>query len=260
VFGLDEHVAALAEGGGLAVVLLVALLLGLRHATDPDHVTAVSTLVLSDDEHGARRASVLGLSWGLGHATTLLLLGLPIVLFSRYLPDAAQRAAELAVGFVIVVLAVRLLVRWRRGQLHSHAHRHGPLLHSHPHLHEGAHAHAACHAHGAGHEHAHLDALGRSPLAAYGIGLVHGVGGSAGVGVLLIGAISDDARAIAALVLFAAASALSMAVVSSFLGHALARRGAARRLEAVAPVIGVASLLFGIWYALGATGTVPYVL
>ncbi|HKG17758.1 MAG TPA: hypothetical protein VKA96_08730, partial [Solirubrobacteraceae bacterium] len=69
--GLDERIATLGAGHGLLVVVAVAILLGLRHATDPDHLTAVSTLIASDHERGSRRAGRLGLSWGLGHATTL---------------------------------------------------------------------------------------------------------------------------------------------------------------------------------------------
>jgi ABC-type nickel/cobalt efflux system permease component RcnA len=253
VFGLDERLAAPVEGGGLITVLLVAVLLGLRHATDPDHVTALSALVLSDRRRGARGARALGLSWGLGHATTLIAFGLPIVLFRSYLPETLQRAAEMAVGVLIVVLAVRLLLRWRRGYLHTHPHEHAGVRHSHPHAHEGEH-HAA-HAH----RHRHAESLGRSPPAAYGIGLLHGMGGSAGVGVLLVSAILDDAGAVAALVLFAAATAASMAAVSAVLGHALGGERAARRLEAVTPVVGAGSVLFGVWYVLGAAGTVPYV-
>src|SRR3954470_5226715 len=175
MFGLDDRIAELGGGGSVLLALAVALLLGLRHATDPDHLTAVSTLALSDDRHGARRASMLGLAWGLGHATTLALLGLPLVLFARSLPEPMQRALEVAVGVVIVALAVRLLVRWRRGYLHVHAHRHGGERHAHPHAHEGR-------GHGA-HDHSH-EALGRSPLASFGIGLLHGAGGSAGAGIL----------------------------------------------------------------------------
>ena len=83
--GLDERIAHLGAGGSILLALAIALLLGLRHATDPDHLTAVSTLALSDDRRGARRAGLLGLAWGLGHATTLALLGLPLVLLDREL-------------------------------------------------------------------------------------------------------------------------------------------------------------------------------
>jgi hypothetical protein len=110
MFGLDDHIAGLGAGELFAVVALVAVLLGLRHATDPDHLAAVTTLVASD-EPDPRRAGRLGFIWGLGHATSLFAFGVPIVLFESYLPDALQTAAETAVGVVIIVLALRLLRR-----------------------------------------------------------------------------------------------------------------------------------------------------
>ena len=106
------------------------------HASDPDHLAAVSTLIASEPEDGTSRAGRLGLAWGLGHATTLALFGLPIVLFNAYLPDAAQRGAEALVGLVIMLLAARLLLRWRRGHFHAHSHRHGDTEHRHLHPHE----------------------------------------------------------------------------------------------------------------------------
>lgn len=250
MLGLDQHIASLGTGASLALALAVAVLLGLRHATDPDHLTALATLVLADDDRdGGRRAGRLGLAWGLGHATTLVLLGLPVVMLHRFLPDAAQRGAEVAVGAVIVALAIRLLVRWRHGHLHVHPHEHDGVRHAHPHVHErgprGAHGHAHRH-----HEHPHADALGRTPTAAYGIGLIHGAGGSAGVGILLIGAMPDHAVAAVALVLFAGATAISMALVSSAWGHALSRGAVAGLLSRLAPAFGAASLAFGVWYGL----------
>src|SRR3954467_13286486 len=124
MFGLDDKIAALGTGDAFLIVIAVATLLGLRHATDPDHLTAVSTLIASGEEQSGKRAGMLGLAWGLGHATTLVAFGLPIVLFDSYLPDPIQRGAELAVGVLIAALAVRLLVRWRRGCFHAHPHEH----------------------------------------------------------------------------------------------------------------------------------------
>jgi hypothetical protein len=227
MFGLDEKIASLGSGEAFALVALVAVLLGLRHATDPDHLTAVTTLIAGDGGHDHRKARSLGFVWGLGHATTLFAFGLPIVIAKSYLPEPVQKGAELAVGILIIGLAVRLLMRWRAG-----AFRDGP-----------------------GHRHAH----GRTPLQAYGIGLVHGMGGSAGVGVLLLAAIPDRAEAIVALALFAAFTAVSMALASSTFGYALTRPRVLRRFATVAPAMGMLSLAFGVWYALGATGAVPYV-
>ena len=248
MFGFDVWLVA--HGGGGALALLVAVLLGLRHATDPDHLTAVSTLVLSDRRHGTHRAGRLGLAWGLGHAVTLFACGLPVVLFRKLLPAAVSTAAEGAIGVLIVVLAVRLLVRWRRGSFHVHPHLHGGVAHAHPHAHELA----AREQHGAEHRHAHAEGLGRSPLAAFGIGLLHGVGGSAAVGVLLVGAVSGRARGVLALLLFALATAASMALVSAGVGHVLVRGRGSRGLERWVPVCGVGGVLFGAWYVLEALG------
>jgi hypothetical protein len=227
MFGLDERIAHLGTGDALLAGLAVAILLGIRHATDPDHLTAVTTLVAGDDRRGSRRAGGLGLAWGLGHATTLLACGIPILLFKSYLPQTAQTGAEVAVGVVIMALAARLLARRRRGEPHGHDH---PVL------------------------------AGRSALQAYGVGLVHGLGGSAGVGVLLLAGLPDHAVAVAALALFALGSALSMAAVSSGFGFALTREPVLRRFERIAPALGATSLAFGAWYALGALSAVPYVL
>ena len=223
MLGLDDQIAALSSGQVFLVVAAIAALLGLRHATDPDHLTAVSTLVAGQDEVGARRAGRLGFSWGLGHATTLFLFGLPIVLFNSYLPTGVETGAEVAIGLVIMALALRLLVRWRRGRLHAHHHN-----------------------------------LGRSPLQAYAIGLIHGIGGSAGVGILLLAAIPDHVEGVVALALFAACTAVSMSLASTTFGYALSRGAVSRRFAAVAPALGMLSLAFGAWYALGAAGAVPY--
>jgi ABC-type nickel/cobalt efflux system permease component RcnA len=252
MFGLDDRIVALGDGNALLVVLAVALLLGLRHATDPDHLAAVSTLIASEGKQGVRRAGALGIAWGLGHATTLFLCGLPIVLAAAYLPHRVRQGAEVAVGLLIMCLALRLLVRWRQGRFHAHAHRHGPVEHRHLHPHAGE----------PGHEHGHATAplLGRSPLQAFGIGMIHGVGGSAGVGVLLLAGAPDRAVATLALVLFALATALSMWLLSCGFGYVLTRGPVVRRVLALAPALGAASLAFGIWYTLGALELVRYTL
>jgi High-affinity nickel-transport protein len=255
MLGLDDRIAGLGSAGSMALALAVAVLLGLRHATDPDHLTAVSTLVMSEERQGSHRAGLLGLAWGAGHAVTLFALGLPVVLLGHSLPDAAQRAAELAVGVVIVALAVRLLVRWHRGYLHVHVHSHGPVRHSHPHVHDEGGGHVR-----AFHEHGHAETLGRSPAAAFGIGLLHGAGGSAAAGVLVVAAVSQPAGAVIALALFATATAISMALCSTVFGVALTRQPVARRFAALAPALGTLGLLFGAWYALAAIQTVPYPL
>src|SRR5688572_15139325 len=96
-------------GAPLLVALGIACLLGLRHASDPDHLVAVTSLAA--DDHDASGAVRLGAWWGLGHALTLLAVGLPLLLLGSRLPAWLESGAEKAVGIVIVVLALRVLVR-----------------------------------------------------------------------------------------------------------------------------------------------------
>jgi len=231
VFGLDDAIVHLSTGASVAVVLLVAALLGLRHATDPDHIAAVTTLIASGRDRVARRAARLGFFWGLGHALTLVVFGLPILLFQHYLPERVQQGAETAVAALIVFLAVRLLVRWRHGYFDLHAHPHEDEHHTHP---------------------------VRTPLGAFGIGLVHGMGGSAGVGVLLLAAIPSTTVAVASLLVLALFTAVSMTVVTTGFGLTLTSQPVLAVFGGVAPVLGVASMGFGFWYAAAAWSLAPY--
>jgi cytochrome c biogenesis protein CcdA len=234
---------------GVGVILLVSVLLGLRHASDPDHLAAVTTLIASEEErHQVRKAGIMGFLWGLGHGTTLVLIGLPLVLLNQYLPEVVGKIAEVAIGCIIVLLAMRLLVRWRRGFYHVHVHTHDG---------GGAHRHVHSHARDESHGHGHRVPK-RTPLSSYGVGLVHGIGGSGGLTLLLISTISDKVQATGALLLFAAGTAVSMALLSTAFGVVIAGGPIARNFERVAPVLGVLSMAFGVWYALGALGVVVY--
>lgn len=237
----------------LVVVLLISLLLGLRHASDPDHLAAVSTLIASEEDRmRIRKAAFMGFSWGLGHGTTLILVGLPLVLLGRYLPEKVGQIAEVAIGAIIVVLAVRLLVRWRGGAFHAHSHAHkGSETHRH------LHSHAEELASASRHEHSHTTRL-RTPLSAYGVGLVHGIGGSGGLTLLLLSTIPNPGEATVALLIFATGTAVSMALLSTAFGYAIAVGPIARNFERVAPVLGVLAAVFGVWYALGALELVNY--
>ena len=234
---------------GVGVILLISLLLGLRHASDPDHLAAVTTLIASGEERDrVHKAGLMGFLWGLGHGTTLVFVGLPLVLLNQYLPEVVNQIAEVAIGGIIILLAVRLLVRWQRG-----------LYHVHVHTHDGgeAHRHVHSHAHDESHLHAHR-VLRRTPLSSYGVGLVHGVGGSGGLTLLLLSTISDKVQAAGALLIFAVGTAISMALLSTAFGLVIAGEPIARNFERVAPVLGVLSMAFGAWYALGALGLVIY--
>jgi ABC-type nickel/cobalt efflux system permease component RcnA len=231
MFGLDDWIAGFSDGASVAVVLLVGVLLGLRHATDPDHIAAMTTLVASGREKAARSGAALGAWWGIGHGLTLVAFGIPILLAERFVSERVQQGAETAVAVLIVFLAIRLLVRWRHGYFDLHAHPHPDRDHRH---------------------------AVRTPLGALGIGLVHGIGGSAGVGLLLLASIPSEALAVASLVLLAFFTAVSMAVVTAGFGLTLSARRIAAAPNVVVPALGVASLAFGLWYAAAAWSLATY--
>ena len=240
--GVDSFISGHASGHGVLVVLLLAFALGLRHASDPDHLVAVSTLVAETRGRAARAAARLGAAWGLGHATTLLAFGLPVLLVRSHLPHVVEQSAEALIGAIIVALSVRLLLRWRRGAYHVHLHAHDGHRHAHVHS----------HARDAGHGHEHMV---RTPAKAFAIGLVHGTAGSAGVAVLLIAAIPSTALACVALLVLVTGCALSMAAMSAAVGGALNAATARRRLARAIPALGSLALAFGAWYVVAALQT-----
>ena len=236
---VDGFISGQAAGHGALVVLLLAFALGLRHASDPDHLVAVSTLVADTRGRAARAAARLGAAWGLGHAATLLAFGLPVLLLRSFLPGLVEQSAEALVGVIILVLAARLLSRWRRGAYHVHVHAHDGRTHAH------------LHSHARQTDHVHVHAI-RTPAKAFAIGLVHGTAGSAGVAVLLIAAIPSTTLACVALVVLVLGCALSMTLMSAAVGGALNAAQARRRLARAIPVLGSLALAFGAWYVVAA--------
>ena len=180
---VDSWLSGALDGAPLLLALGIAFFLGLRHATDPDHLVAVSTLVMTD-EGDVRGAVRLGAWWGVGHASVLLLVGVPLIAFKEQLPAWFEHGAELAVGVVIVALAVRVIVRWFRPPPERPA---------------------------------------RTGHQALGIGMLHGLAGTGAVVLLLVAALPDRLEAAAALAVFAPMSILSMALCTSAFAWALTR-------------------------------------
>jgi ABC-type nickel/cobalt efflux system permease component RcnA len=231
---LDESLTGLFEGAGLLVALGLAFLLGLRHASDPDHLVAVTSLVASDDA-GNREAARLGAWWGAGHAATLLAIGLPLIAFKSELPAWLETGAERAVGVVIVVLAGRVLWKWWRGEYRSGAHRHPQPAGAHRHLHRAD-------------DHSHSRV--RSPRQAFAIGVLHGLAGSGAVVLLLIAALPTQLEAALALAVFAPMSVVSMAACTAAFTWVLTRPAVEPVYRSVLiPLLGVFGMLFGLWYA-----------
>lgn len=228
---LDGSLAHLFDGAPLLVALGIAFVLGLRHASDPDHLVAVTSLVASDDaDH--RDAARMGAWWGLGHAMMLLAIGLPLIFLKSELPAWLESGAEKAVGVVILVLAARVIWKWARGDYRAGKHDHDGQ--GHRHLHRGD-----------GHEHASV----RTPAQAFGIGVVHGLAGTGAVVLLLLAALPTQLEAAAALAVFAPMSIVSMAACTTAFAWVLTRPLVEPVYRAVLiPALGMFGLFFGLWY------------
>ena len=233
---LDHLLEGLFAGATLPVALLVAFLLGLRHASDPDHLVAVTSLVAAEGGD-TRKAAGLGAWWGLGHAASLLALGIPLIAFKAQLPAWLESGAEKGIGVVILALAARVIFKWARGDYRATAHGHADGHSRRRHLRLGG---------GSGHRHVRVRSRGR----ALSIGLLHGLAGTGAVVLLLIAALPTKLEAALALAVFAPMSAVSMALCTTAFAWLLTRPLVEPVYRTVLiPGLGLFGLMFGLWYA-----------
>lgn len=243
----------------LLAILVVGFLLGLKHATEADHLAAVATLA-------TRRASLTdalrqGAAWGLGHSLTLLLFGGVVLALGHSIPPRLEQSLEFAVGLMLILLGADVLRRLWRQRIHVHAHTHeGGWVHVH------AHRHAAETPAKAGvpvfaqlqflpadaghrqslHEHPHLARWsGRALL----VGMMHGLAGSAALIVLSLQAVPSVAMGLLYILLFGVGSMLGMALLSAAIALPLrASSGALAGLHrGMTAALGAFSCMLGLW-------------
>jgi hypothetical protein len=185
-------------------ILLIGFLLGIRHATDPDHLVAVATLAVR--QHSLAQSVRQGVAWGVGHSVVLLLVGSVVLALGASIPRGVAMALELVVGGMLIALGVDVLRRLIRERIHVHVHTHeSGIRHLHAHGHAAGAADAAAH-----HDHAHAGL----PWRALAIGMTHGMAGSAGLIVLSLGAVQSWQTGIVFIALFGAGSIVGMVALS----------------------------------------------
>jgi len=216
-------------------LVAVGFFLGMRHATDPDHVLAISTIV--SRERSLRAAAVIGALWGLGHGVTVTLAGGLVILFGVVIPPRVGLAMEFAVGVMLVLLGLLTLaavVKQAREALalhamhggahgappadatvHVHVHAHGDYVHRHEHGHgEGSHGHGEDSTPQAWLDR-HFGRLGPYQIARpLVVGVVHGLAGSAAVALLVLTAIRDPLWGLAYLAVFGAGTVAGMMLIT----------------------------------------------
>lgn len=216
-----------------ATACLLGFANGMRHALEPDHLAAVSSLVLG--ERSARASVRYAASWGAGHGAMLVVVGGALALLRAELPSVTSDGLELLVAVVLIALGVRGLVHARRlGRVgESFEHAHGGLAHSHAGV----------------RDHVHVKAwtLARLPFV---VGLVHGLAGSGALAALVASHVSSPAFAVGFIAIYSVGAAFGMATLAGVLGFPLARVARSRRaMPVLIAVTAAGSLVVGIAWA-----------
>jgi high-affinity nickel permease len=232
-----------------ATVAGVGFVLGLRHALDPDHVVAVTTL--ASQKIGLRRTSPLvGAFWGLGHALSLGLAGGAILMMRVTVPAAVTSVLESLVAAMLVILGALALRKALRWKVHAHPHRHDGTTHVHFHAHAREQAQV--------HHHPHPL---QGSLRPFVVGTVHGLAGSAGLALLALSAAPTFGAGLLYLAIFGIGSVAGMLLLSAVLSVPLAYVEARyatlhRAVQVAAGTVSVAFGLYLLWqYAAGASAT-----
>ena len=241
--GAEGEGPSLASAGALAVLGL-GLVFGLKHATEVDHVVAVSTIV--SEHRSLWRAAVVGGLWGAGHTASLVVVGVFVLTLRVAVPEGVADWLEFGVALMIIALGVNAVARALRGRAdaHLHRHRHGGVEHAHVHFHE----HDSRRAGGeAGHTHA-VTRVGLKPVL---VGAVHGLAGSAALTLLVLAQIESAALGLLYLAVFGVGSVLGMMLMSGLVGlpFALGARRVGGLSYGLQVAVGALSVAFGVWYA-----------
>jgi ABC-type nickel/cobalt efflux system permease component RcnA len=244
-------------------ILAVGFFLGMRHATDPDHVIAVTTIV--SNQRSSMRAALIGAFWGVGHTLTIFLVGAGIILFNLVIPVRVGLSMELSVAVMLIVLGLMNVAGFLRSMpagsiqhhaaekvIHSHPHSHGDYIHSHQHSHPPeAHPHPPDQT-----PLAWLDrVLGRIGLYQYfrpfAVGVVHGLAGSAAVALLVLTTIRNFYWAIVYLLVFGVGTIAGMMLITMSIASAFTMVGNSRQKfsHRLALASGLLSLGFGLLVA-----------
>lgn len=236
-------------------LLGLGFVLGLKHATEADHLVAVSAIV--SEHRSVWRSAAVGGLWGIGHTASLFVAGALLIALRIPVPESVATALELAVALMIVLLGTRILyvVLRRRRDVHVHAHTHDGRTHTHLHFHGRSDAHAPADAPAVSHAW-HRGLWGWRPVA---VGAMHGLAGSAALTLFLLAEVMRGGSRLigfAYLLVFGVGSIGGMLLMSTLVGLPFVLT--AQRFRSVdTPVrllAGTASVLFGLYYAWQATG------
>lgn len=219
---------------GLLSILGLGFVLGIKHAIEPDHVIAVSTIASQSKK--LVRSSLAGVFWGIGHTATLFIIGIVLILMKGEIPEKWAMSLEFLVGIMLVYLGITTILSFKN--IHLHKHEHDGALHKHVHSHD----HSGTHEHQ--HQHKKVSYL-KSML----IGLVHGLAGSGAMVVLTMSTVNSAWEGAVYILIFGAGTVIGMLFFTTLIGIPFVFSAKKFSLnKTLTQVTGVISTVFGIYY------------
>jgi ABC-type nickel/cobalt efflux system permease component RcnA len=233
----------------MMAVLSIGLVFGLKHATEVDHVVAISTIV--SRHKNIFHSAIVGALWGAGHTAALVVVAAIVLSLRIAVPESVSGWLELGVAIMIVGLGISALrqASKKNAHVHVHQHNHDGLSHTHIHFHENETRHQP--ALRSQHSHA-LSSLGWKPIL---IGMMHGLAGSGALMLLVLTQISSPWLGFLYVATFGLGSIVGMLVMSGLIGlpFAFSSRKLTHLHQGLQTVAAVFSICFGLWYAYKAT-------
>jgi ABC-type nickel/cobalt efflux system permease component RcnA len=232
---------------GVFALLGLGLVFGLKHATEVDHVVAVSAIV--SEHRSVLRSALVGGLWGAGHTASLVIVGVMVLVFRVAIPASVARWLEFGVALMIITLGALAVLRVlrKRADVHLHRHSHDGQSHVHIHFHEQGSEHEAVPTSKASHSHA-IAQIGFKPFL---VGAMHGLAGSAALTLLVLTQIPSVSLGLLYLAVFGIGSTAGMLLMSGLIGlpFALSAGRISRLNFGLQTIAGALSIAFGLWYA-----------
>jgi ABC-type nickel/cobalt efflux system permease component RcnA len=204
--------------GSLLSILLLGFLLGIKHAIEPDHIIAVSTI--ASESKNLKRSVYAGVFWGIGHTATLFIVGMFLIVAKNTITDTVALTLEFIVGIMLVSLGLNSLLVFMKHR-HHHQHTHDSSTH---------------------------EGKSRTHFKSFFIGLIHGLAGSAAMVLLTMSTVSTTWQGALYILIFGCGTVIGMLSFSTVIGIPFVLTSGKQLNKYLNNLAGIVSILFGIYY------------
>ncbi|GBF10568.1 sulfite exporter TauE/SafE family protein [Tepidibacillus sp. HK-1] len=219
---------------GFLEVLMIGFVLGMKHAIEPDHIIAVSTI--ASQSKSLWRSSLAGVFWGIGHTATIFIVGISFIWIKGEIPVTWAMSLEFLVGIMLVVLGVSTILTFKKNKIHVHHHEHNGIAHIHFHDRHDSHVHPK-------------DEKKLSYLKSLMIGFIHGLAGSAAMIILTMSTVHNPIEGAIYIIVFGVGTTISMLSFTTLIGIPFVLSAKHIQMnQSLTIFAGALSMIFGFYY------------